>query len=465
MIKSCLLEGHPMKGKLRYLWIGIAVLVIVLICVPFFINVDSFRPTLEKELSRSLGREVKVGKLSLSLFSGSVVADDITIADDPAFSAAPFVTAKSFRVGVEIFPLIFSKVLHVTNLRLEEPKIALRHDAAGNWNFSKLGGAPASKAPEEKTGEEVPLDLSVGRLAITDGTITLSQVGDKKLRTFDKVNMELRDFSASSSFPFTFSSGLPGGGKLELEGTTGPLPSKGVTQTPLQAEFRVGKAVAHLDGSLNTSGGKAILQLKLVGEGMPVNDLNDLLPAAGVTLPAGASLKGGTLSMNLAANGPLDRLVTTGSVKLADTQLKGFDLGQKLSVVGKLAGIPSDPDTTIQNASTEVRVAPDGVRLDRINLNLPTIGQINGNGTVSPEKALNFKMQATLSGKGLAGKATQIVGLGTGDNTLPFLVQGTAEHPQFLPDVAGMAEGEVKSIISGQGAAGALGGFFGKKKK
>ena len=455
-----------MKAKTRYLLIGAGVVVLLLICLPFFVNVDSFRPMLEQELGKALGRDVKVGKLSLSLFSGSVKADDITIAEDPAFGPGPFVTAKSFRIGVEVMPLIFSRSLRVNDLRLDEPQIALRHDAAGNWNFSKLGGAAAPKAPEEKTGESAPLDLSVGRLAITDGTITVGQVGGKKLRTFDKVNMELRDFSASSSFPFTFSTELPGGGKLELEGTTGPLPGKDNTQTPLQAEFRVGKAVARLDGTLDTTGGKAVLHMKLAGEGMPVNDLNDLLPAAGVTLPAGAALKGGTLSMNFAANGPMDRLVTTGSVQLADSELKGFDLGQKLSVVGKLAGIPSDPDTTIQNASTDVRVGPGGARLDRINLNVPSIGQINGNGTVSPAKTLNFKLRATLSGAGVAGKATQMVGMGAGgDNTLPFLVKGTAEHPQFLPDAAGMAEGAVKSAISGQGgAAGALGGFFGKKK-
>ncbi len=454
-----------MKAKTRYVLIGVGVVVLILICIPFFVNVDSFRPMLEQELGKSLGRDVKVGKLGLSLFSGSVKADDITIAEDPAFGAGPFVTAKSFRVGVDVLPLIFSHSLRVNDLRLDEPQIALRHDAAGNWNFSKLGGDAAPKAPEEKTGESAPLDLSVGRLAITDGTVTVGQVGDKKLRTFDRVNVELRDFSAGASFPFTFSAGLPGGGKLELEGTTGPLPGKDNTNTPLQAEFRVGKAVARLDGSLDTKGGKAVLHMKLAGEGMPVNDLNDLLPAAGVALPKGASLQGGTLSMNLAANGPMDRLVTTGSVKLADTKLTGFDLGQKLSVVGKLAGIPSDPDTTIQNASTNLRAAPDGVRLDRINLTVPAIGQINGNGTVSPEKALNFKMKATLSGAGVAGKATQMVGMAAGDNTLPFLVKGTADHPQFLPDAAGMAEGAVKSAISGQGAAGALGGFFGKKKK
>src|SRR6266436_7215597 len=69
----------------------------------------SFRPKLESELSGALGRQVKVGNLSLSLLSGSVTADNISIADDPAFAKTPFVQAKSLKVGVKLIPLIFSK--------------------------------------------------------------------------------------------------------------------------------------------------------------------------------------------------------------------------------------------------------------------------------------------------------------------------------------------------------------------
>ncbi len=56
---------------------------------------------------RTTARQVKMGDLSLSIFSGSVSADNISIADDPAFSKEPFVTAKSLKVGVEVPSLIF----------------------------------------------------------------------------------------------------------------------------------------------------------------------------------------------------------------------------------------------------------------------------------------------------------------------------------------------------------------------
>src|SRR5689334_15339318 len=129
-----------MKRTLKIVGIAVAILVVILVVLPFLINVNSFRPQLEATASEALGRQVKVGNLSLSILSGSVTADNISIAEDPAFGNTPFVTAKSLKVGVEVWPLITSKQLHVTDITLEQPEITLLKTAAGKWNFSSLGG-------------------------------------------------------------------------------------------------------------------------------------------------------------------------------------------------------------------------------------------------------------------------------------------------------------------------------------
>ena len=112
-----------MKRILKIVAIVVAVLLVILIAIPFLINVNSFRPRIEAEASQALGRPVKVGNLSLSILSGSVSADNISIAEDPAFGTNPFVTAKSLKVGVEVMPLITSKELRVTDITLEKPEI------------------------------------------------------------------------------------------------------------------------------------------------------------------------------------------------------------------------------------------------------------------------------------------------------------------------------------------------------
>src|SRR5580765_8388891 len=130
-----------MKRLLKILAIVVVLLIVVAIAVPFFIDANTFRPRLESELTDALGRETKVGNLTLSLFSGAVKADDISIAEDPAYGKTPFVQAKSLKVGVEMVPLIFSKTLHVTELTLDQPEISLVHSQDGEkWNFSSIGG-------------------------------------------------------------------------------------------------------------------------------------------------------------------------------------------------------------------------------------------------------------------------------------------------------------------------------------
>src|ERR1700735_966137 len=69
----------------------VALVLIVAVCVPLFLNADSFRPRIESTLSKSLGRKVTIGKLELSLWSGGLVASNSTVADDPAFSNRPFI--------------------------------------------------------------------------------------------------------------------------------------------------------------------------------------------------------------------------------------------------------------------------------------------------------------------------------------------------------------------------------------
>lgn len=126
-----------------------ALFVVIAILIPFFVNADTFRPTLQDQLSGVLGRKVTLGHLSFSLFSGSLVANDIAIADDPAFSSSPFLQAKSLHIGVHVAPLLFHHQVEITRLTVSSPSINLIHVGNGKWNFSSLGGgaAAAPKSP------------------------------------------------------------------------------------------------------------------------------------------------------------------------------------------------------------------------------------------------------------------------------------------------------------------------------
>jgi AsmA protein len=180
-----------------------------------------------------------------------------------------------------------------------------------------------------------------------------------------------------------------------------------------------------------------------------------------VVLPSGSKLKGGTVSVELDSNGPLDKLVSTGWVKMSNSELTGFNLGSKLSALSSLTGkqVGTGNDTKIENLSSDVRNSNDGTRLDKIDVVLPSLGTMTGAGTISPSNALDFKMIANLSGVGAGLSKT----LGAGSGGIPVDVGGTTSNPTFLPDMKGVASGKVKELVKGGKSLGGLGGLLGKK--
>jgi|HubBroStandDraft_4_1064222.scaffolds.fasta_scaffold00673_14 AsmA protein len=541
------------KRTLKIAGIVVAAVVVILIALPLFINVNSFRPKIESEVTNALGRPVTLGELSLSLFGGKVGVENVSIADDPAFSKSPFITAKSLEVGVELMPLIFSKQLNVTGIVLDEPQITLLKASNGTWNFSSLGGTSKNK-PAEAPKSGASQNLSIARLEIKDGKLAVGKANSTaKPQVYDKLNAEVKDFSFTSQFPFELTVNLPGGGSANLSGKAGPINPQDSAKTPFDASIKVknldlaasgfidpatgiggsadlegtlnstgsqakavgtvaceklklspkgspapkavtikyaldedldrqagtitqgdigfGKAVAHLTGGFQTQGETQLMNLKLNASNVSVDELESMLPALGVVLPSGSKLNGGTLSADLAISGPLDKLVISGPVRMSNTKLAGFDMGAKLGALSAFSGkAPSSPDTTIQNASLNARIAPEMTRADAINVTIPSLGVVTGAGTISPTGALDFQMIAELQGNKAGGlSAVTGRGGGGGGGGVPFRIQGTTSNPSFVPDVGGMAasaaKGAIQQSVTGvTGGKTGLGGILPKKK-
>lgn len=566
-----------MNRTLRNVAIVIAVVILLLVLVPFLIPVDKFRPTIQQKASEALGRNVQLGSLSLSLISGSLSAESLSIGDDPKFSTAPFLTAKSLKVGVEIFPLIFSKSLHVTGITIENPEVTLIHNATGQWNYSTLGGAAAKSqnVQSAKTSSAAaPEDVSVQKFALKDGRIIVGSTNSQKRSTYDHVDVVASNFSMTSQFPVTVTADLPGGGTFKLDGAAGPIDQQDASLTPVNAKLEVaslnlsttgfldasaglgglldltanlasqngeaqtkgsvklskallvaggspagvpltvdfntkydlrknsgvlepstvniGNAAAHLNGTYETADDATSVNIKLDAKSMPAKDLQAFLPALGINLPKGASLQTGTIDADFTLAGPTNKLVTTGNVGLFNGTLAGFDLGSKMSGVASLAGVKSGKDLQIQKLTTDLRMAPDGLKADNFIAVIPSVGNLSGAGTVDSKNNLDFKMAATLTSAlgdvaspvssvgGLLGKATGGGGGCKSGTTVPFQIHGTTSEPKFVPDVGGLAAGMLKSQLgcaAGLGTGGAkdaskaptdavksIGGLFKKKK-
>jgi AsmA protein len=254
-----------MSRLLKIIAIVVGVLIVLVLVAPFLIPVNQFRPTIEQKASAALGRKVEVGNLSLSLFSGALEADNLSIADDPKFSNSPFLTAKSVKVGVELMPLIFSKTLNVTDVTIDSPQVSLIRNAGGEWNYSSFGASaaksqaqtpppaatPSAPASSSSSGEE----FSVQKLELESGRVTVGSTASQKRSTYDNVSVVASNVSLTSKFPVTVTADLPGGGNFKVDGTAGPINQTNSVLTPLSAKLTVNSLNMASTGFLDPSAG------------------------------------------------------------------------------------------------------------------------------------------------------------------------------------------------------------------
>jgi AsmA protein len=232
---------------------------------PFLIPVNEFRPTIEQKASAALGRKVDVGNLSLSLFSGSLAADNLSIADDPKFSNSPFLTAKSVKVGVELLPLILHKDLNITRIIIDSPEVTLLRNPGGIWNYSSFGASAAksqgTQAPPpppqqtQKPSSSSAGEFSVEKLELRNGRVVIGSTSSQKRSTYDKVNLTASNVSLTTKFPVTLTANLPGGGDLKLAGRVGPLDQENTALTPVEAKLTVNNLNLATTGFLDPSAG------------------------------------------------------------------------------------------------------------------------------------------------------------------------------------------------------------------
>jgi AsmA protein len=520
-----------MKRLFKLAAILIVLLLVAALALPFLIDANRFRSLLEQQLSAALGRQVTIGNLSLALLQGGVSASDLTIADDPAFSKTPFLSAKSLSIGVDLKALLFSRALHVQSVTLDGADVALIQVAGGDWNFSSLGATaqtpaqPVSGPAPPSPSPESSLDLSIKLIRIQTAHVALTQASQK--REFNNVNFELRDFSTTAALPFSLSAEVGGGGTVAFTGTAGPIAKANTAETPFDTQveikaldlagarftreesglgglltftgsvnsngktaalkgaatvdrlrlsrpgaisavpvglnlalvhdlktrkgnvarstIKLGSASATISGSYDLSTVSPTINAALAGPDMPLSELLAFLPVLDIVLPSGAKIEGGNVTAGIASRGTVEHLNTTGSIKIENTKLTGYDLGSKLRIVQQLAGMPTTPATDITLAAAGFDMGAFGTRVRAIQFVAPSIGQLSGEGTVSPMHELDFRMSAVVKTGGLLAAALQQRGETT---TVPFFIQGTSANPVFKADVKALANEKLKQIVN-----------------
>ena len=228
-------------------WIGIiglalvVVLIAALLVIPMFIDVQSYKPEIEKQVTKATGRPFTIGgDLRLSLFPWAGLAfSDLHLGNPPGYKERDFLSIKSFDAKVKLIPLL-SRNIQIERFVIDTPKVVLEKSKEGRGNWEGIGkpaeGAGSKPSDEKARGQQresheaFPIKgLKVGEFAITNGFILYIDQASGTKREVSTVSLRLMELSLDQPIRLTLSA-LMDGKPLSLEGQVGPLgqdPGKG----------------------------------------------------------------------------------------------------------------------------------------------------------------------------------------------------------------------------------------------
>jgi AsmA protein len=494
---------------MKRLLLGLLGLVLLVLIVGagalLLVDANHFRPQIQASLGQALGREVTLGQLHVSIWSGSLDADEIRIGDDPAFGDKPFVSAKSLQLGVKLWPLLLHRQVQITSLALDQPMVRLVENRAGRWNFSNFG-AGKTTAPAANASTAAPPAFSVDRLRISDGRIDLQRAaGDA--RSYRKVDLRADHVGLGAAFPFSMGADIAGGGSLKLDGTLGPWEAKNALLTPVEAHLvmqgldlvgaglmssadgvggvlDIDTRISSAKGVLTSKGGIDARRLKLVASGSPSPQPLRIDYQASYRLPDGTGrIEQGTLGSGgakLAVDGSFDN---RGKVIALDLRLRGQalpvdDLQPLLPVFGVV--LPKDSRLSGGSVGVDLRargpldalvisgpVTLDNSRLAGYSLGSKLGGVLSLAGIKAPKDTVIRHAAATLkiapSGIHADPASAEIVELGSFTGKGGMAADGRLDFNMLVKLDQAMAGGDQASagLLRNSKAGRLLGGVLG----
>jgi AsmA protein len=385
------------------------------------------------------------------------------------------------------------KRTNYTNVNLKASDVSMKNSFPVNFSMGLPGGGtmkiegkigPVDQKDAAMTPQDVKLNINNLNLASTgflDPSLGLGGLVDMDAKLVSQNGQMATKGQMKLTKAVLVAGGQASGVPLTLDFDTKYDLAKGSgVLNPSVA--KIGNAKSNLSGTYKSEGDEFAVDMKLNGEGLPATDLESFLPALAINLPEKSKLTAGTLNANLHITGPTNKLVTDGSIGLFNGKLSGFDLGSKLSAIGSLAGIKTGSDLVIEKFTSNVHMAPTGLRADNIDLVVPSLGTVVGQGTLDAKNSMNFNLVATVNssvvsaaagpaagamggamsgamGGAMGGTLGQVMGGGgtnckSGGIKVPLQVRGTTANPQFMPDIGGATASLLKSQLSCVGGAG-----------
>ncbi len=422
--------------------IAAALLLALILVVPALIRVDRYRPQVISYLQEKTGKQVEIGRLSLSFFPLSIHIDGFGVKNPPIFPHGYIIQVPRIDAELNVGALLHRQVV-IKSLVLKDPVLNMTSDPDGPWNFEN----PQAQASQNT----FPLGV-ISRVEIKRGQLIASNLlpSDAAGPIFfeahdifcdlDQVNLMgiINPSSSSTDGQGTVKAGLLRFGSVEARNLESKLrlEARHVFFTEVNAEVYGGSAagdltfdllgknvkfktdarlkgvnVAQLLAAFPNGGGKMTGKMegdvKLAGEIM-----HTLRPLAGIHGAGHVTVRNG-LVPSLKLNANLMKLAHFNDLGPAKNDPSAFNL------------ITSDLELDNQRISSRV-IDIDGYGVD-----------VDGSGSVSVSGSdeLNYRGLAEITTKEsfFTNTVARLSGASLKDGELqfPFRIGGTIDNPVF----------------------------------
>lgn len=326
--------SKPVKWALIAGTAIILLVVAAIVIIPFFIDVNKYKPQIEAMASKQIGRPLVLGgDLKPSVFPWiGIGIQDIRLGNTPAFVEKDFAAVDEIEVRVKLLPILSGRY-EIKRFVIRGARIALIKNKDGQLNTQGIGPSkerpvqaptPPPPEPEAGGGSGLPVkDFMAEEIALKDCSISWIDHTSGLRKEITAINLILSDVSFVTPIRLDFSA-VADGHSVALQGAIGPLGIKpGNDPLNLDLTVRLLETLAlHLKGRLENATQTPTLNLAVAIDPFSprelLNRLNQPLPFE----PADKSvLQKFSLGFNLSAT-PKKMDLTKGVLHLDQTRME-----------------------------------------------------------------------------------------------------------------------------------------------
>src|SRR5579864_9588425 len=424
--------------------VGIAALfLLALIFVgPALIKVDRYRPQVISYLQEKTGKQVEIGRLTLTFFPVAIHIDHFGVKNPPIFPRGYVVQVARIDAELSIVALLHRQVA-IKSLVLEDPVLNMTSDPDGPWNFEN----PQAQVSQSTFPLGVIARVQVKRGQLIASNLLPSDAAGPIFFEAHEVSCDLEQVnlmaiinpsSSSMDGQGSLKAGLLRFGSVEARNLESKLllESRHVSFLGVKAEIYSGKAAGEL--SFDLSGKNTSFKTDARFSGVNVAQLLAAFPDGGGKMTG--KMEG---DVKLAGEiehtpRPLAGIHGAGHVTVRNGQVPSLKLNANLMQLAHFndLGPAKDDPSSFKQITTDLELADQRISSKVIDIDGYGV-DVDGSGSVSVSGSddLNYRGSAEITTKEgfLTNTVARMSGASLKDGKLqfPFRIGGTIDSPIF----------------------------------